>query len=367
MSAEVSGGFLFFSGAAHRALDPHASHSSGGAELQVALLAKELAARGRRCVIAAAGSDFPDGVEWSGVKVRAAGRFDTGRIVDTLASLGPVRCVLASERPEFVVVYGWTSWLALLCVLGKWMRFRVVFVCALDGEIDGAFRRANPVRGLLFDWGMQAADVRLAITEAQAACFHARGMTCSVTRLLLPEPAPVARCDKSLDLLWVARCHPVKRPELFLDLAGALPHFRCRMICSPQDPDLWERVRSRAQGLENVEFLPGVPYSEIQSHFDSARVFVNTSVEEGVPNTFLHSAAGGVAIASLESDPDGMLVRFGCGFPASGSFQKLFEGVMRLLEDPEAQKTAAQGGAQFLSAWHDNATNTEKFLEALSK
>lgn len=363
----ASGGFLFLSGGAHRALDPAAQSSSGGAELQVALLAKELAARGRRCVLAVAGGGFEDGVEWSGVKVRAAGHFDTGRPIDTLAALIPVCGVLASERPAYVVVYGWTSWLAVLCVLRKILRFRVIFVCALDGEIGGSFRSANPVRGALFEWGMRRSDARFSITEAQAKCFRAQGMTCAVTRLLLPEP-PTASSGphpKTIDLLWVARCHPVKRPDTFLDLAEALPSIRCRMICSPQDRELWERVRARAASLANVEFLEGVPYRDIQSHFDVARIFVNTSVEEGVPNTFLHSASGGAAIVSLDSDPDGMLSAFGCGFSAGGSLDSLKKEISRLLADPEALTALSAGGARFLHTWHDNAGNVEKFLEEL--
>jgi hypothetical protein len=356
---------LFFSGGAHRALDPSARVSSGGAELQVALLARALAARGRRCVIAAAGRGFEDGIEWSGVKIRAAGRFDSGGLWDTLAALGPVCAVLAGERPGIVVVYGWTAWLAVLCVLGRVMGFRVVYVCALDGEISGEFRRRNPVRGALFEWGMRAAAARFAITDAQAEAFRARGMPCAVTRLLrapLSEDEPAAG---PVDLLWVARCHPVKRPILFLDLAERLPEARCRMVCSPQDRGLWEEVRARAAAMPHVEFLEGVPYRAIQGHFRAARVFVNTSEDEGVPNTFLHAAEGGAAIASLQADPDGMLRRFGCGFCAGGSFEALVGGVRQILESADARRAAASGGERLLAEWHDNAANVDAFLRGL--
>jgi len=357
--------FLFLSGRAHRALDPEARRASGGAELQVALLALELVRRGHRVSIAAADDGFTDGVEWKGVRIRACGRFDTGGLGDTANALPAVWRVLREEKPDFVVIYGWTSWLALMCLLRGACGFRVVFICALDGEIDGRFLRENPVRGRIFSWGMKAADARFGITESQAANFRKAGMQCGVTRLLLQQGPVISVADKDVDLLWVARCHQVKRPDLFLDLAERLPEARCRMICSPQDPVLWEATRARACQMPGVEFLDGVPYREIQKHFDSAKVFVNTSSDEGVPNTFLHSGLGGTAIASLSADPDGMLQRFGAGFSAGGDFDHLVQGIQKLLGDPSSLDVASSGARQFVIQWHDNARNSEAFLEGL--
>jgi glycosyltransferase involved in cell wall biosynthesis len=357
--------FVFLSGGAHCALAPEARRASGGAELQVALMARGLASRGHHVVVAG-GHDCPESASWDDVHIRSAGRFDTGGLMDSMGALPRLVRIVRRERPDFIVIYGWTAWLALVCALRAFWKMRVVFVCALDGEIGGAIRAANPVRGWLFELGMRSADVRLAITEAQARAFHARGMSCAVTRLLLQPEQPPPIKDKSVDLLWVARGHPVKRPELFLDLAEAIPGARCRMICSRQDPTLWEPLTRRAKSLPQVEFLAGVPYREIQSHFDAARVFVNTSEDEGVPNTFLHAARAGCAVASLRSDPDGMFEKFGGGFSAGGSFDKLREGARILLEDPAAAARAKEGAARFLTEWHDNIRNIDAFLNGLA-
>jgi glycosyltransferase involved in cell wall biosynthesis len=359
--------FLFLSGHAHRALDPAGSLPSGGAELQVALLAKELVQRGERCVIASAGEDFEDGITWSGVRIRRAGRFDKSGLVDSLRAIKPVFRVLCQERPDFVVIYGWTSWLALMCLMRPFVRCRVVFVCALDSEINGGFRKANPVRGRLFDWGMKSADARFSITTAQAEAFRSKGMSCQVTRLLLQREAAPMQGEKTIDLLWVARCHPVKRPELFLELLENLEGVRARMICSPQDPVLHDSIRSRAQKIDGLEFLDGVPYREIQDHFHAARIFVNTSSDEGVPNTFLHSGLGGTAIASLVSDPDGLIEKFGAGFSAGGKPERLQRSVEELLKNPAALASAAAGARSFILAWHDNSKNVSAFLQGLPK
>ena len=359
--------FLFLSGHAHLALDPSSQRSSGGAELQVALLSRELVSRGHEAVILAADTGQTDGVVWEGIRIRTGGRFDTGFPADTLRALPRLIRVLRAERPDYVVVYGWTAWLYILCQLRALVPSRLVFVCALDAEIDGGFRRANPFRGFLFERGMRLSDARFAITEHQARLFRERSMPCAVTRLLLPQTTFAAPEEKSIDLLWVARCHPVKRPHLFLDLAERLPKARCRMICSVQDDPLWQSVSTRARGLRNVEFLEAVPYREIQRHFNEANIFVNTSEIEGVPNTFIHSGLGHAAILSLAVNPDGMFGKFQAGLFAASDFERLVHEAAGMLENRQRLTAAQQECARFVREWHDNDVNVEAFLAGLPR
>jgi len=357
--------FVFVSDHAHLALDPQATKVSGGSQLQVALLARELGALGHEAVILGAETGQTDGAVMEGVRLRKAGRFDTGRVGDTLAALPAMLRILREERPDFVVVYGWTSFLYLFARIRRILRFRLVFVCALDAEIDGGFRRQNPWRGWLFERGMELSDVRYGITRHQAELFHARGMDCGVTRLLLQKAAFFSGSDKTVDLLWVARCHPVKRPMRFLDLAEKFPQARCRMVCSVQDAGLWDEVRARARAMPQVEFLESVPYREIQRPFDEARIFVNTSLDEGVPNTFIHAGLGGAAIASLRVDPDGMFQKFHAGFCAGDSQQRLEEGVGELLRTGPLLAGCQDEARRFVREWHDNKANVRAFLENL--
>lgn len=360
---------LFLSGHAHLALDPHAEAASGGAELQVALLAKELVQRGQEVVLLAADTGQRDSLTQQGIRIRNGGRFDTGTLWDTLRVLPRIISILRQEKPNLVVVYGWTSWLYLLAKLRSWGRYRLLFVCALDSEIDGGFRKAHPWRGRLFQKGMELCDVRLAITEDQVALFRAQGMSCDVMRLLLQEKFSPNRVidveNKSIDLLWVARCNRVKQPMLFLDLAAQFPRARCRMICSNQDEALWQAVKKRALTMPQVEFLEKVPYRDIQSHFDQAKIFVNTSSDEGVPNTFIHAGLGSTAIASLKVDPDHMFHHFQAGCCAHDDFQLLVEKTRALLANQENIFLAQHEANRFVREWHDNKKNVEIFLHSL--
>ncbi len=357
--------FLFLSDHAHLALDPATTRISGGSQLQVALLARALAGAGHEAIILGAETGQVDGSVIEGVRLRVAGRFDTGGLLDTILALPKILGILHEEKPDYVVVYGWTSLLFLLALLKRALRFRLIFVCALDAEIDGGFRRENPVRGWLFETGMVLSDFRLGITRHQADIFERRGMRCGVTRLLLQNTGFAEGVEKPVDLLWVARCHPVKRPMLFLDLAARLPTARCRMICSPQDAGLWEDVRARAAGLPHVEFLESAPYNSIQDHFNTAKIFVNTSTQEGVPNTFIHAGLGGAAIASLLVDPDSMFQVFRPGLCAGDDPRALEAGIRSLLENPDRLSDARNEAARFIREWHNNEANVAAFLSGV--
>ena len=106
--------FLFLSSYAHLVLDPEAKQTSGGAELQVALLASELAKRGHQVTIIGGDNGQPADRILQGVRLRIGGKFHTGRLLDTLRALPLVLRIAAEEKPDYTLILGWTTWLFFL-------------------------------------------------------------------------------------------------------------------------------------------------------------------------------------------------------------------------------------------------------------
>jgi glycosyltransferase involved in cell wall biosynthesis len=82
-----------------------------------------------------------------------------------------------------------------------------------------------------------------------------------------------------------------------------LPQFCFTMVGGPGGSDsssinYFRAIEAAAKSIPNLRFHGFVPYSEVDSYFDRARVFVNTSLYEGFPNTFLQSWARGVPVVS---------------------------------------------------------------------
>lgn len=357
---------LFLSSYAHLALDPAATRVSGGAELQVALMARELAARGHDCVLVCGDHGQPDDRVLQGVRARLGGKFQTGGLLDTLLAVPRVFRIIAEERPDYTFVFGWTTWLFFLL----WPRLRghtrLGFTCMLDTEVNGEFRRENPVRGALFERGIRRADVRHAITDYEVECFGRMGLDCTLYRpLIMPRSQPRVSV-KDIDFLWVARCQEIKRPHAFLDLCEALPEARCVMISPNENAALWQSIAARAAGMKNVQFIERVPYAEAQSWYDRAEVFVNTSTWEGFANSFIQAGQGGAAILSLAVNTDGLLTRFEAGICAEDDSARFLEAARSLFRDAEMRRRMQAGAERFVAEWHDNARNVDLFLSALS-
>jgi len=359
--------FFILSSHAHRALDPSEHRVSGGSELQMALLCKELAKRGHEVVLAGGDTGQVDGRTFEGVLTRTAGRFHTGRLADTLAAFPRILQLIREHRPTRVVIIGWTAWLYLLARMRPLGRYKLVYICSLDTEIDGEFGHRNGWKGRLFEKGVEEADYRYAMSEHQKALFRKSGLGHGFYRnLILPRKFP-RTAEKLTDLLWVARCQPIKRPHVFLDLVEKLPQARCEMICPRENLSLWETVSERARKLPNMVFHESVPYAEIQNNYDRAKFFVNTSEAEGFPNSMIQSGQGASGILSLDVDPDGLIGKFSAGFCASGDFDALLREAKRLLEDAQAPAICGTGSERMVKEWLDNDVNTRAFLDHLEK
>ena len=357
--------FLFLSSYAHLALDPAEKRVSGGAELQVALMARELAARGHDCVLVCGDHGQSDDRVLQGVRARLGGRFQTGGLVDTLRAVPCVFRIVAEERPDFTFVFGWTTWLFFLLWPRLRGRTRLGFTCMLDTEVNGEFRRENPIRGALFEYGIRRSDVRHAITDYEVECFSRMGLDCTLYRpLIMPRAAPRA-VKKDIDFLWVARCQPIKRPHAFLDLCEALPDARCVMIAPNENAALWQSVAARAAEMRNLTFIERVPYGEVQAWYDRAEIFVNTSTWEGFANSFIQAGQGGAAILSLAVNTDRLLTRFGAGICADDDAARFIESARALFRDANPRAEMQAGAERFVAEWHDNARNVDLFLSGL--
>jgi glycosyltransferase involved in cell wall biosynthesis len=317
-------------------------------------------------VLAGGDSGQADGVTLQGVKTRNAGKFHTGNLLEMIGAIPRVARVLREERPDWVIVQGWTAWLFILWALRLFLGYRLDFTCALDSEINGTYRRENPVFGTLFEFAVRRCDARHAITRDQKNCFEKRGMESTFYRyLVFPRTRPIT-VEKDVDFLWVSRCQPVKRPHLFLELVKSFPEATFEMICPAENRALWEEVSRAAAGYGNLRFVESVPYHQIQEHYDRARIFVNTSEWEGWPNSFIQAGLGRTALLSLVVNPDGLFQQFGLGVCAYGDMSKFVINAREMLSEGTALKTMQGECARFVAELHNNEREAAVFLSGLT-
>jgi glycosyltransferase involved in cell wall biosynthesis len=278
---------------------------AGGAELQQAILARLLAAEGYRVSIITQDFGQPDGLEIDGVVVRKVFRGRDG--VPVLRFVHPrlTRMWRALHEVDADIYYyrSASMWVGVLAEFCRRKNKRLIYAGASDPDfepdIGGQIRYARD--RWLFRRGVARAHALIAQNQAQvrsARAWYGREAVYIPSCYTLPAPARGPACAGAQGdrVLWVATLRATKRPELFLELARRLPDWRFTMVGgpAPEDPALFERIAAQAKCVPNLEFTGFLPLAETEKWFDRARVLVNTSVYEGMPNTFLQAWARGV-------------------------------------------------------------------------
>jgi len=125
-------------------------------------------------------------------------------------------------------------------------------------------------------------------------------------------------------VLWISNYRPLKRGELFVDLARECRGLDCRfvMVTGRARESYLQGVRARAGGLENLELLGEISFEEADDLIGRASLLVNTSEYEGFPNTFIQGWLRETPTVSLTVDPGGVIGRERLG-RCSGSFEKM--------------------------------------------
>ena len=163
----------------------------------------------------------------------------------------------------------------------------------------------------------------------------------------------VARPARPDTILWVGKSNWVKRPELALQLARALPEFSFMMVMTLADEKTFDECRTAGTALPNVAFRDYVPFHEVETYFAAARLLVNTSVFEGFPNTFLQAAKYGVPVVSYEVDPGGMLSQHGCGRLGDRDPVRMTSHVRALMTTPTLYAQVSARCREYVRTHHD--------------
>lgn len=164
-------------------------------------------------------------------------------------------------------------------------------------------------------------------------------------------------------VLWVGAMAKVKQPQLFVKLAKEMPDIKFQMIGGHyNNVNLFNYIKKQASHLDNLDFMGVVPFNEINDYFRKASVFVNTSVFEGFPNSFVQSWMNFTPVITLNVDPDGIIIRNNMGFQ-SKNYDQLKQDLYFLLENEELRGRMGFNGRQYVEKEHDISKIISQYCE----
>jgi glycosyltransferase involved in cell wall biosynthesis len=328
----------------------------GGAEVQQCILARLLAANGYRVSMVSFDYGQPSPALVDGVTVYKSFRPDAGvpvlrfvhpRLTTMWRVLRQVDADVYYQRSSAM----WTGIIAEFCRRnGK----RAIYAGASDRDFElGQEQIVHARDKWLYRRGLARVDRIVAQNPYQIeSCRrnHQRQAVLIPSCYELPEDANPGQGER---ILWVGTIHGYKRPELFLDIAERLPERRFVMIGGPSvggerlKPGYFEAIRDRALKMPNVEFTGFLPLAQVEPWFDRARVLVNTSVYEGMPNVFLQAWARGVpTVATVD-----------VGAPVNTVFSDAEQGAAKveaLFTDPDLWKRASDDSLAYFQRNHSS-------------
>jgi glycosyltransferase involved in cell wall biosynthesis len=185
-----------------------------------------------------------------------------------------------------------------------------------------------------------------------------------------PEAAEIPDKSGPPTVVWIANLKLWKRPDAFVRLAQALRDLDgVQFIMLGEAPSgataaSWSvTLMQSIAATPNLTFLGQRPAAEVNQYLARATLFVNTSVHEGFPNTFVQAWLRDAVVVSLSVNPDQVLDANGIGVHARTE-EGLAKAVRGLLMDPAARAEYAQRARAYARSTH-SIRNIGKLTEMI--
>lgn len=339
---------------------PYFNHFSGkmagGAELQFYLLSTELAKKKNYSISFIVG-DFGQKKTENINNIKIIKSFNSTKGDSYLLKLKQAFLfmkILFKEKPD-VILSTSNNTLVVLCSLYTiFSKAKHIHRIAHNNDVNLIRMKEYGFLGKAYAWGMKKSNkILVQNTEQQEQLLkNYRRNSVLFKNAFIIEPSNNL---KRKYLLWVSRYKEWKQPELFLKLADKFKSNQFLMICPSSDlkNNGWVKLKKMASSLDNLKFIDYIPYSEIQSYFNEAIIFINTSRTEGFPNTFLQAAQAKAPIVSLNTNPNDFITKFDCGFFSINSFEEMVANIDYLLNNKKSLAKKGENCFKYLQQNHD--------------
>lgn len=344
--------------------DPDCQGVFGGAEVDLYHLGMELA-RDKRFSISFVTADYGQRDDQIINGVRLIKSLDFAK--NSLSGACKIWKALKKADADIYVVKTASSGVPLLAKFCSCHKRKFIYRTAHQDECDGTYMKQHPLLGRMFVKALRRADIVFSQSNSDAEKLKSLyGIDSSVIANGHYLPDLTEQFDRD-SILWAGRSADFKQPQIFLELGGKFPNENFIMICPQAVGDTeYESLKSRADAIDNLQLIQRVPFDEIDSYFQRAKIFVNTSRAEGFANTFIQACKGRVAIVSLNVNPDDFLTRYSCGVACGGSMEHLVEGLKNLL-DQNRYIEMGENGRKYVEENHDITKIVEQYKQALEQ
>ena len=339
----------------------------GGAEVQLYFIAKELAKMEDFEIFAFVG-DFGQKKYETFEQIQSIRTFnpDASKIFKQLKEIFRYFIILFKQKPDLIITSGAGSLFFILTFYKKILKKKLIFRVSHIQDVNSSWG-SNKLFKVLYRVSLKLTNTIVCQAEYQQKLLQTNY---NLSSFLIPNFYKIGnyKMPEKKYVLYVSRCERWKRPELFIKLAGKMKNTSFKMICSPaNDIVYFQQIKNEALKNENIHFVEKIEFKYIQQVFDEAAIFVNTSENEGFPNTFIQAGIAGVPLVSLSVNPDSFIIDYHCGFYCNGKFDQMNKYISELLSDNEKWNAMSKNIYGYVSKMHNLDLNFEKYRELITQ
>lgn len=258
-----------------------------------------------------------------------------------------------------------TGIIALLC---KIFNKKFIFYVGHDIDINKEFVDKNGILGQIFEFGLTNADaIWCSSTRHQELLKKTYNLPSLYIPYWYPLQEDILPLNKREHILWVARVEKWKHPEIFLELAKTFKNEKFIIIgsFSNNEPEFFYEIEKIANLLPNVEFIKNVPLSKIDSYFQRAKIFIETSDYKNMHTSHLQSVSAGTPCLSMFGDPNNTFKQYNWGIFSENNLQQLSNNLKKVLTDQSLWNNLSKNAISYAKQNHEIKKMAEKFKNIL--
>jgi glycosyltransferase involved in cell wall biosynthesis len=336
----------------------------GGASTQLYNIAKELSTYpdiSSVSVIPGTGKiDFPESHLFNLVQLGSSK-------IGTVSKIYSLLSIINTEKPDVILQRGLTLFSCLLALFCKLKKIKFIFMFAHDREANSRYQKNNKTC-LLFPLLIMFSYKLIVQNRFQFEMISKLSSKTVEIKSGYPVTSEFVSHFGNKTALWISRLELWKQPEIVLQLADELLEVKF-IIVAPvfeRTAEYGKSIVEKIKTFKNIEYISFSSFHYIDEIFQRTSFFINTSTDEGFPNTFIQSAVNSLPIISLNVSPDNFIENNKCGIVCNSDFSILKKAAIKLTTDKKYYQELAKNSFEYAKNYHDIKKVVRELIESFN-
>jgi glycosyltransferase involved in cell wall biosynthesis len=337
---------------------------SGGAEMQLYLLAKELQKSDKldvNFIVADYGQQDIEVFE----KIRLWKSFSFKQ--NMISQIFCFFRVFSKVKADVYIQRTLTIFSGMIAIYCRIIGKKFVYMVAHDGETDNSLPIFNNrLNRILINLLFRQASLVIVQNNYELDNLNKKykGIKIKILKKGLEIIPRVQDKEPRFDCIWVGRCEKWKNPRIYIELAERNPNTKFLMICFPSenDPDYYNELIIKGSKFSNLTFIDYVQNDQIYSYLRDSRIFCFTSELEGDwPMVVLEACASGLPVISYKLNYGLLIDEYHGGIFCNGSIDEMTRQIQKLSGNFELLSSMSKNAIKFVSENHDIKERANQF------